>query len=71
MPDLPKSATKAELRREIAELREFGRQMANVCFNLGENYRYHAGGKTVSQTNLQIMYELAARWDLIKRSESR
>ncbi len=65
---MPK-ATKAELRREIAELREFGRQMSNLCFNIGQN----AGprdSKSIAGPTLGIMYDLSKRWDLIKRAES-
>ncbi len=62
-------ATKQQLREEIIALRHVGRQMANLCFNLGQNSRTSDAGKIVSGNNLTIMYDLSKAWDAVKRSE--
>ena len=65
-------STKAELRKEIAELRSVGGQMSAVCFNLGQHYDADLpwdARRTVRNTDLQKMQELHIEWDAIKRAE--
>lgn len=63
------TATKQQLREEIAALRLIGSQMANLCFNLGQNARYGDFGRMVSGPHLADMYNLSQQWDAIKKSE--
>lgn len=65
-----KAATKADLRREIQELREIGGQMSNICFNLGQNAVYEDLGKMVTGRDLVSLRELQQQWDAIKRAEN-
>ena len=62
-------ATKQQLREEIAALRRVGAQMANLCFNLGQDATWRDPGMMVSGSNLVSMYQLSKDWDAIKRVE--
>ena len=64
-------AYKLELRNEIEELRHIGGQMANLCFNLGQNATETDLGKMVTGHNLVTMYALSKQWDAIKRREKK
>ena len=57
------SATKAELRQEIAELRHVGGMMSNLCFNLAQDNKQ-------SQANRDSMDHCRRNWDAIKRREN-
>ncbi len=63
------TAAKSKLREEIEQLRNIGAQMANVCFNLGQNARHDSLGRLVTGSDLVSMYELSKNWDAIKRQE--
>ena len=56
-------ATKAELRREIAELRSVGARMANMCFNWAQHEGYRM------TVDCQLMDQMRREWDAIKRAE--
>ncbi len=62
-------ATKAELRAEIAELRNIGAQMSNVFFNLAQGTRHTDLGRMVSGADLESMGNLRVQWDAIQRRE--
>jgi hypothetical protein len=64
------TATKAELRREIKELRFIGSQMANCMFNLSQNVSETDLGKLVSGHDLCVMKDVGRKWDAIKRAEA-
>lgn len=64
-----KPATKAELREEIRYLRMIGGQMANLCFNIGQNSRPSDCGKAIAGPTLVAMYDLSKQWDAIDRAE--
>ncbi len=66
---MTKAASKTDLRKEILALRRVGAQMANLCFNLGQNADPMDLGKMVSGPNLCVMYDLSKRWDAVNRSE--
>lgn len=65
---MTKRATKAELRREIADLRMVGCQMSNVCFNLGQHAQMGGSGRRVSCHYLASMKDLQQQWDAIRRA---
>lgn len=74
MSALKKTATKAQLRQEIAELRYVGHQMANICFNLGQSHS-RLRARAVDRRDEIVgwadsMYRLRKEWDAIKRRES-
>ena len=56
------TATKADLRREIKELRNVGQQMSNICFNLAQN-------KEQPIRYRDSMDSVRKEWDAIKRAE--
>jgi hypothetical protein len=58
-----KTATKDELRREIATLRRIGGQMCNVCWNFGHN------SIEIRTRDRETMKELADEWDAVDRAE--
>lgn len=62
-------ATKAELRQEIAELRRVGAQMANVCFNLGQEHGAIRKLSPECDQAADCMWDLRRQWDAIKRRE--
>ena len=55
-----KAVTKDELRAEIAELRNIGSQMANLCFNLSQQPK---------NPHAKQMSDLFQLWDAIARCE--
>jgi hypothetical protein len=69
----PETASKTGLRREIDELRSIGRQMSNVCFNLGQRYREGLGPMAeigpLHNFDAEAMRDLRVKWDAIKRAE--
>ncbi len=63
-PKKQKRAAVSELRREIAELRNIGSGMANICWNLAE-------GRTFNDHDRKICRQMQQKWDAIKRAEKR
>lgn len=59
------SATKAELRREIAELRRVGEQLANVAYNYGRS------PLELDEHGRARLRQLQEQWDGIKPAEPR
>lgn len=62
-------AHKQELRDEIKALRFVGSQMANLCFNLGQNANAGDLGRMVTGDQLVSMHDLSKQWDAVKRAE--
>lgn len=67
-PTRMEKATKEDLRAEIAELREVGQLMSNICFNWGQS---GAGFHTLTQDDKDYIDGLRIKWDAIKRREPR
>jgi fatty acid desaturase len=61
-------ATKDDLREEIRQLRDVGRQMANLCFNLGQHHEHH-DSYSIDHRTMNTMHRLQVEWDAIKRTE--
>jgi hypothetical protein len=58
------SATKAQLREEIRQLRVVGAQMANLCYNWGQRSFVE-----IRESDCKMLKELQTEWDAIERSE--
>jgi len=59
-------ATKAELRREIQQLRHVGQQLSNVAFNLSQTPDQP---RELTVENKKMLKELYKEYDAIKRAE--
>lgn len=57
-----KTATVGQLRKEVSELREAGRQMSQVCYRL-------SGVRKLTEHDCGRLAELVRNWDAIPRSE--
>lgn len=60
------SATKQELRREIADLRSVGAMMSNICFNLSQSET-----RVPNKNDRDCMDDLRVKWDAIARAEGK
>jgi hypothetical protein len=58
------TATKAQLREEIRQLRSVGIQMANVCYNWGQRSFVE-----IRDSDCKMLKDLQCQWDAIERSE--
>jgi hypothetical protein len=58
------SACYKRLKIKTTAMKHVGRQMANVCFNVGQHLTHHQT-HVVDKSELEIMLNLSRQWDSI------